>query len=110
MERVYHYLGRGRWFRQVKPHGRIKLGGYQYYLGRRLAGQAVAITFDATTGHLLCQPEGQPVAVAAQGLSVDDLMGELAGVVRLPTYHLALPLSPRDYRAQQYVAALAGTN
>jgi hypothetical protein len=47
--------------------------------------------------------------VAIQGLTVKDLMGELAGIVRLSTYQLALPLSPAAYRQQQYAECLAGT-
>ncbi len=61
VDRVSRYLGCGRWFRQVKPNGRIKLGGYQYYLGTRPAGQAVAITIDPDTRHLLCRPESKRV-------------------------------------------------
>lgn len=107
--RVYQYLARGRWFRQVKSNGRIKIGGYQYYLGTRLAGLATVITFNPTSGHLLCRPEGKPVAVAIQGLTVKDLMGELSGIIRLPTYQLALPFSPEAHRQQRYAEALTGT-
>jgi hypothetical protein len=109
--RVYECLGRGRWFCQVKSNGRIKLGEYQYYLGKRLAGCNVEVTCDPRTGHLLCRPEAKPVAVAVsiQGVTVNDLMGALDGVTRLPTCQLALPLSARENRAQQYVVGLTGT-
>jgi transposase InsO family protein len=112
LRRVDRYLARGRWFRQVRSNGLIQLGGYGYYLGKRLVGQAVEITFDPDSRHLLCQPEAKPIAVAIaiQGMTVDALMGELAGLVRLPTYQLALPLSPESYRQQQYVTGLAGTS
>jgi hypothetical protein len=49
------------------------------------------------------------VAVPIQGVTAKDLMGELGGVTRLPTYQLALPLSAREYRVQQYVVGLTGT-
>jgi len=111
LDQLYRYLAGGRWFRQVKSNGRIKLGGYQYYLGKRLAGIATEVIFDSNTEHLLCRPEGKAVAlaVAIQGLSVKELMGELAGIVRLPTYQLALPLSPSANRQQQYATRLTGT-
>jgi hypothetical protein len=80
----------------VKSNGRIHMGGYQYYLGKRLAGQAVVVTFDPVSRHLLCKPEGKPVAVAiaVQGIGVEALMGELAGIVRLPTVSLLCRCSP----------------
>jgi hypothetical protein len=40
--------------------------------------------------------------------SVDDLMATLAGIARLPTYQLSLPVTARDYRQQQHTAALTG--
>jgi transposase InsO family protein len=99
--RVDRYLARGRWFRQVRSNGYIQLGGYGYYLGKRLVGAAVVVTFDPDSRHLLCKPEGKAVAVAVaiQGMTAAELMGELAGIVRLPTYQLALPLFPPAYGA-----------
>jgi transposase InsO family protein len=109
--RVDRYLAGCRWFRQVRSNGRIQLGGYGYYLGKRLAGEATVVTFDPDSRHLLCKPEGKAVAVAVaiQGLTVEALMGELAGIVRLPTYQLALPLFAPAYRQHQYAAVLTGT-
>lgn len=111
LDRGYRSLANGRWFRQIKSNGRIKIGGYQYYLGLRLAGIAVEITFDHQTGTLLCQPENKPVAVAVpiQGLTTADLMGELAGITRLPSYQLALPLSSAACRQQSYAGSFTGT-
>jgi hypothetical protein len=112
VDRVGRYLAQGRWFRQVKPNGRIKLGGYQYYLGLRLAGATVEITYAHQDGTLLCQPEGKRVAVAVpiQGLTVEDLMGELSDMTRLPTYQLALALSPAACRQRWYAAALTNSS
>jgi hypothetical protein len=112
VDRVYRYLAGCRWFRQVKPNGRIKIGGYQYYLGLRLAGAAVTITFDQEAGVLLCQPENKPIAVAVpiQGISASELMGELSTITRMPAYQLALPLSAAATRQQSYVACFTGTN
>jgi transposase InsO family protein len=112
IDRVYRYLAGCRWFRQIKPNGRIKIGGYQYYLGRRLAGAAVEVTFDHETGMLLCQPENKPIAVAVpiQGLTIAELMGEFAGIIRLPVYQLALPFSAIAHRQQSYAASFTGTN
>jgi hypothetical protein len=112
VDRVYRYLAGCRWFRQVKPNGRIKIGGYQYYLGLRLAGAAVTITFDQEAEVLLCQPENKPIAVAVpiQGISASELMGELSTITRMPAYQLALPLSAAATRQQSYVACFTGTN
>jgi hypothetical protein len=112
LDRVYRYLAGCRWFRPVKPNGRIKIGGYEYYLGLQLAGATVTITFDADSGVLLCHPEHRPVAVAVpiQGISVTELMGELAAITRMPSYQLALPFSAAAARQQSYVACFIGTN
>jgi hypothetical protein len=111
VDRVYAYLAQGRWFRQVRANGSMRIGGYYYALGRRYADRTTEITFDATTASFLCRPEGtdQVLSVPMQGLSKADLMGELAGLVRLPTYQLALPLSTPACRQQIYASCLEGT-
>jgi hypothetical protein len=112
VERVHRYLARGRWFRHIRANGYIQIGDYQYYLGKSLAGLATEVTFDPGTGTLLFHLEGKRVAVAVAiaGLTVTDLMGELAGIARLPTYQLALPFSPAARRQQHYAQCLTGTN
>jgi transposase InsO family protein len=111
LERVYRYLGQGRWFRRARGSGVMQLGGYRYYLGRQWAEKTVEVTFDPATVSFLCRPEGSEIEISlpAQGLSKAELMGEAATLLALPSYQLALPLSPAACRHQEYASALAGT-
>jgi transposase InsO family protein len=110
MQRVYHYLAQGRWFRQVSAQGQFSLGCYRYGLGVTFANQMVEITFDPQTQKFICQSEDtrQTARLPARGLTPQDLMGELEPLVALPAYQLALPFSINDWRHMQ-LAALTGT-
>jgi hypothetical protein len=46
--------------------------------------------------------------LAPQGLSKPDLMGELAGLLALPAYQLALPFTHAAWRQLEYARTLAG--
>lgn len=72
----------------------------------------MSTTFDAVSGAFRCRPEHKPVAVAVpiQGISVTQLMGELATITRMPTYQLALPFSATAARQQSHIACVTGTN
>jgi hypothetical protein len=111
LNRVYDYLASCRWFRQVKPNGRITIGGYQYYIGTKFRSRAVELTFDALQGVFVCQPEGSDTAIAIvpQGLTKADLMGELSSLLALPAYQLALPFTQTAWRQLEYAHILAGT-
>jgi len=51
--------------------------------------------FDANQGGFLGQPAGSDITIAfaPQGLTKTDLMGELAHLLALPAYQLALPFT-----------------
>src|SRR2546423_12893888 len=55
LEKVYHYLAQGRWFRGVRSNGYFGGGRSQYYLGKHFARCGVAIRFDPDTTTLICQ-------------------------------------------------------
>lgn len=100
LQRVYSYLAQGRWFRRVSSVGQVALGGYRYGLGQTWKGQTVEITCNATDQHLIFLSEDgtQTRRLPAQGLTKEDLMGELEPLVTLPAYQLALPFSLHDWR------------
>jgi hypothetical protein len=112
LERLYQYLAQGRWFRQNR-HGIFSLGGYDYYCGARYAGQTVEVSFDPTRIAFLCQPEDnvQPILVPTKGLAKADLMGDLADLLTLPVYQLALPFAftVEDQRRAALVSLLGDT-
>jgi hypothetical protein len=111
MQRVYRYLAQGRWFRQVTPFGQFYLGNHYYGLGVAFAKQMIEITFDPQTCELVCKSEDaqRSTRLPAQGLALQDLMGELGPLVALPAYQLALPYSIAEWRQMQLCTVLTGT-
>jgi hypothetical protein len=111
MQRVYHYLAQGRWFRQVSSQGQFSLGAHRYGLGRDSADQTVQITFDSLTRELICLSEDskQETRLPVQGLAKSILMGELSPLVSLPNYQLALPFSLSAWREMILCHDLSGT-
>jgi hypothetical protein len=111
MQRVYRYLAQGHWFRRTTPAGQFYVGNHYYGLGVAFAKQMIEITFDPTTCEFICRSEDaqQSTRLPAQGLTRQDLMGELGPLVALPAYQLALPYSIAEWRQMQLSAALTGT-
>lgn len=109
MERVWNYLGQGRWFRGVRQNGCFQLGGYNYYLGTVHRNKTVEISLEVETKELVCKPEGseEEVRLAVQGLSKPDLMGELTHFQALPTYQLRLPFGKEAVRQLEYARSWA---
>jgi hypothetical protein len=110
MDWVFQYLAMCRWFRQVKANGRFAIGGYEYYLSTQLRGRTLELTFDSIQGSFRVLPEGtdMPIMVAPRGLTKPELMGELASLLALPTYQLALPVTHEAWRQLEYARTLAG--
>lgn len=105
MERVYHYLASGHWFRRTNAGGRFALGGYSYQTSWKWQHQTVEISFDAQSATLICHLEGEadePKRLQIQGLSKANLMGEISEFQRLPEFQLSLPWSPEEWRAIAY--------
>jgi transposase InsO family protein len=109
VQRVFQYLAKCRWFRRVKSNGRIAIGGYEYYLSTALHGRTIELHFDPSQGCFVGQPEGTDASftMAPQGLSKTELMGELAALLALPAYQLALPFTHAAWRQLEYARALA---
>ncbi len=100
LTRIYEYLAQGRWFRQVSRDGTLSLGGQVYHLGRSSAAQQLEIIFDPSD-HLLCFRAADGTVVAQQplqGISAHTLIGELADLLALPVFQLALPLTWDEWR------------
>ena len=111
LQRVYDYLGQGRWFRLVSSQGQFSLGAHRYGVGKDFAGQTLEITFDPGTQEFICLAEdGRPeIRLTAQGLTKAKLMGELAPLTALPFYQLALPFLRTTWREMMLCNELTGT-
>lgn len=98
VQRIYDYLQQGRWFRRVSTNGTFSLGGHVYNVTTGLAEQTLEITFEPTTGHLLCLPEKDTklISLEIQGLSKTALMGDAPALPGYIPYQLALPLPYPD--------------
>lgn len=109
--RVYRYLAQGRWFRRVRGNGHFMMGGYEYHIGNRFCRREVEITFDADRVVFVCKPEGcdELFDIPPQGLTKTDLMGDMALLMELPVYQLALPFTVEDQRRADLIGLISGT-
>lgn len=109
IERVYRYLAEGRWFRRISTNSHINIGGHRYYVGNQYADSESEITFDPQNAAFICQPQGfeNSITVGAKGLTKPDLIRDLAKLLELPAYQLALPFSVED-RQRLELAMLVG--
>jgi transposase-like protein len=109
-QRVYDYLARNRWFRQVTAMGQFTLGNHRYGLGKAWANQQVEIGFDAQTQELVCRSaDGQRTQrLSIQGLTKTDLMGEL-DMAQFPNYQYAFPWTAEACRQNLLHEEVAGT-
>jgi hypothetical protein len=110
LNRVYQYLATGRWFRRVKADSCLTLGGTDYYIGKSLRGQALEVTFDLHHTVFLANVIGtnKTIALPPQRITVPELMGELAHMLALPSYQLALPFNQATWRQLTYAHMLTG--
>jgi transposase InsO family protein len=104
LERIYEYLGQGKWFRQIHNQGNVMLGGNIYYVNYKHAGEAVEISFDPVEKEFVCQPARSETGlrVKPKGLTKAELMGELGLFEQLPVYQLSLPFDDWGLRQQEY--------
>jgi len=111
LQRIYAYLARQHWFRQVSAQGQFTLGGERYGLGCAWEGQPIEITFDAATAEFVCtSADGQRCQrVASKGLTKAELMGELPPWDNLPAYQRRLPFSSAAQREEILYQECAGT-
>lgn len=111
LERVYDYLARGRWFRRTSSQGQFSIGAQRYNAGKDFVEQQLEITFDSQTRQLVCRSEDgeSEIRFPSQGLTKSSLMGELAPMVTLPVYQLALPFTPKAWREMMLCDDLTGT-
>jgi len=94
LQRVYDYLARNRWFRQVTVMGQFTLDSYRYGLGKAWANQQVEIGFDPHTQEFICRSaDGQRTQrLSVKGPTKADLMGEL-DMTQFPNYHSTFALT-----------------
>jgi len=100
LERIWAFLEQGRWFRKSSKACTFSLGGQVYYIGKPWQHTQLEITFDPADRCLVCHDEaGDFVArPPVKGISIEDLMGDLAAYSNLPMFQLALPFDWTDFR------------
>lgn len=102
LSRVYAYLGQCRWFRRLSPVGTASLGGHTYTLGRQWYSCDAQVTFDPEDRCFVFHaPPRQHKRMPIRWLTIQDLMGEVGSVARLPEFQLALPFSWNEWRFLQ---------
>ncbi len=111
LSRIYAYLAKGQWFRQVSQVGTISLGQQIYGLGVAWKREQVDITFDPTDEHLVCRSaDGErEKRLPLKGISVTGLMGEMGPLVNLDHFQLALPFTWDEWRVTRLCQTLGGT-
>lgn len=111
LSRVYAYLAKGQWFRQVSQVGTVSLGQQTYGLGVAWKGEPVDITFDPEDKHLVFRSADgeQERRLPLKGVSVTDLMGEMGPLVNLDHFQLALPFTWDEWRVTRLCETLGGT-
>ncbi len=69
------------------------------------------LQFDPLQACFIGRPEGieTTITLVPQGLSKPELMGELADLLAVPAYQLALPFTHAAWRQLEYTRTLAGT-
>jgi hypothetical protein len=109
MQKVYVYLSKQIWYRQVSAQGQLMLGAQRYGLGKDWQKQPVRITFDQETQEFICSTlELQKTErFRAIGLTKQDLMGEL-NMAAFANHQYAFPWSIMSIRQNQ-TADLIGT-
>lgn len=111
LSRIYAYLAKGQWFRQVSSVGTLSLGQQTYGLGVAWKREQVEITFDRQDEHLVfCSADGEREArLPLKGISATDLVGELGPLVNLDHFQLALPFTWDEWRVTRLCRTLGGT-
>lgn len=95
LDRVYHYLAQGRWFRLVSQQATLSLGRQIYYLGATWKRQQVEITFDADSRCFhFADDAGRSIASRPiKGMTKEMLMGDISDLSLLPVFQMSLPFS-----------------
>ena len=111
LSRIYVYLAKGQWFRQVSQVGTVSLGGQIYGLGVTWSRESVEISFDPDEQLLVFRSaDGErKIRLPLQGISTTDLVGELGPLVNLDHFQLALPFTWDEWRVTRLCETLGGT-
>lgn len=111
LSRVYAYLAKGQWFRQVSKVGTASLGQQIYGLGVLWSGESVEVTFDPEDKHLIFRSaDGERTKrLPLKGVSIANLMGEMGSLVNLNHFQLALPFTWDEWRVIRLCETLGGT-
>lgn len=111
LSRVYAYLAKGQWFRQISQVGTASLGQQTYGLGVLWSGESVEVTFDPEDKHLIFRSaDGErKKRLPLRGINITNLVGEMGPLVNLDCFQLALPFTWDEWRVIRLCETLGGT-
>ena len=111
LSRIYAYLAKGQWFRQVSKVGTASLGQQTYGLGVLWSGESVEVTFDPEDKHLIFRSaDGErKKRLPLRGINITNLVGEMGPLVNLDCFQLALPFTWDEWRVIRLCETLGGT-
>ncbi|MEZ4920224.1 MAG: hypothetical protein R2792_14055 [Saprospiraceae bacterium] len=95
LERVYRFLDKGKWFRQVAGNNMVFLGGQAYYVKNARPKEQLQITFCADCQHLLFQNDKELLIALypIKGIGKKQLMGSRAEFFNVPNVQLKIPFN-----------------
>lgn len=110
LDLIYNYLAQGRWFRLVSKDGNISIGKQIFSVGRKRAHQHIELTFHGSERRFHCFDQaGQLIKVIpAWKITKEVLMGDLAKVLSLPFFQLALPFDANARRVVRFFEIIPG--
>ena len=111
LSRVYAYLAKGQWFRQVSKVGTASLGQQTYGLGVLWSRESVEVTFDPEDKYLIFRSaDGErKKRLPLRGINITNLVGEMGPLVNLDCFQLALPFTWDEWRVIRLCETLGGT-
>ena len=110
MQKVYAYLAKQTWYRQVSAQGQLMLGAQRYGLGKDWQKQPVRISFDQETQEFICSSLDlqKTKRFHANGLTKQDLMGDL-NMAAFANHQYAFPWSIMSIRQNQTAVLICTT-
>jgi transposase InsO family protein len=100
LKRVWAFLSKGKWYRQVAGNRTVCLGGQVYYIPGAKPKEQLIITFCNRKKQLLFQNDKELVIhqIPIKGITVESLMGNLEQFALFPALQLELPF---EWEAQK---------
>ena len=99
LDRVYHFLSKGKWYRKAGKNQSIHLGGQYYYINQAKKQSLVQIEFDLKEKMLVFRDVNEHFLgkQAIKNLTPEILMGASFFDASLPGFQLKIPFSWEEH-------------